>query len=186
MNSATRVLAMIAMGGGMAGAAVAVSQVPAPQATTTVAVSGPSATDAVQQLADESARLHVAIASAQTQLAQLRANVATPSASPDLADLLAQADSQLAIARQRIAADEALLAKLHAVAPVQRPSAAAPTPTYPNRRPAPAEAPSASLAARQSAESAPTATTPTPTATTPTRQGTQSPSPLPTNRGGDD
>jgi hypothetical protein len=173
MKSASRVLAMIALGGGVAGAAVAVSQVPAPQAATTVAVSGSGATEAVQQLADESAQLDGAIASAQTRLAQLSANALAPSASPDLAALLTQAESQLAIARQRVAVDEALLAKLHAVGQGQHP--ATPTPTHPNPLPAPSKAPSTSPSGQQSAES-------TPAATTPTRQRT----PLPTNRGGDD
>lgn len=171
MKSATRVLAMVALGGGIAGAAVAVSQVPAPQAATTVAASGPGATEAVQQVADESTQLNVAIASAQTQLAQLSANALAPTASPDLEALLAQAESQLAIARQRLAADEALLAKLHAVG--QHPPV--PTPTHANLLPAPSKAPSTSPSAQQSAES-------TSAATTPTRQGT----PLPTRRGGDD
>ena len=117
MKSATRVLALIALGGGTAGAVVAVSQVPAPQAAATVAVSAPDPTSAVQQLADESAQLDVAIASAKAQLAQLSGDTATPSASPNLADLLSQAQSQLAIARQRLAADEALLAKLRAAGP---------------------------------------------------------------------
>ena len=177
MKSATRVLAMIALGGGVAGATIAVSQVPAPQAATTVAVSGPGPTDAVQQLADESSQLDVAIASAQTQLAQLSAGSATPATPPNLADLLAQAQSQLAIARQRLAADDALLAKLHAVG--QPPSAAAPAPTHQIRQPAPSESLSRSPADQQSAQS-------TPTAATPTWQRTQSSSPRPTNRGGDD
>jgi hypothetical protein len=175
MKSASRVLAMIALGGGVVGAAVAVSQVPAPQAATTVAVSGSGATEAVQQLADESAQLDGAIASAQTRLAQLSANALAPSTSPDLAALLTQAQSQLAIARQRVAVDEALLAKLHPVGRGQHSSAAAPTPTHPNPLPAPSKAPSTSPSGQQSAES-------TPAATTPTRQRT----PLPTNRGGDD
>jgi hypothetical protein len=175
MKSATRVLAMIALGGGVAGAAIAVSQVPAPQAATTVAVSGPGPTEAVQQLADESSQLDVAIASAQTQLAQLNASAASPAASPNLADLLAQAQSQLAIARQRLAADEALLAKLHAVG--QPPPAAAPT--HQIRPPAPSDSLSRSPADQQPAQS-------TPTAVTPTWQRTQSSSPRPTNRGGDD
>jgi len=177
MKSATRVLAMIAMGGGMAGGAMAVSQVPAPQSATTVAVSGPGATEAVQQLADESAQLRVAIASAQTQLA------AAPSASSDLADLLSKADSQLAIARQRLAVDEALLAKLQAVGQVQHATPVVPTPklapTDVNGRPAPSDARSTSPVAQQPAE--PTATT-----APPTRQRTSSPSARPTNRGGDD
>jgi len=183
MKSATRVLAMIALGGGVAGAAVAVLQVPAPQAATTVAVSAPDPTSAVQQLVGESAQLDVAIASAKAQLAQLSSDTATPSGSPNLADLLAQAQSQLAIARQRLAADEALLAKLHAAG--QHLSAAAAAPVHPSERPAPSQSLSRSPADQQSVQSTPTATTPT-TPTTPTWQSTQAPSPRPTNRGGDD
>jgi hypothetical protein len=181
MKSATRVLAMITMGGAMAGAAVALWQVPAPPAASTVAVSVPGASEAVQQLADQSAQLHVAIASAQTQLAQLRTNAVAPSASPDLANLLTQADNQLAMARQRVADDEALLARLQAVGHAQHPSAAAPTPIHSTRQPARSEAQSTSPADRQSA-----ATTPAATPNPPTPQRTHSPSPRPTNRGGDD
>jgi hypothetical protein len=185
MKSATRVLASIAMGGAVAGAAAAIWQVPAPKAATTAAVSGSATTDAMQQLADETAQLHEAIVSTQTQLAQLRPGVTGPSASPDLDALLAEADSQLATARQRLALDEALLAKLRSVGHGQQPSAKArtvspmstPTPSHVNPKPTPAETPSASFATHADS---------TPTAVAPPRQRSYSPSPRSTNRGGDD
>ena len=177
MKVATRVIAMIAMSGGVAGAAVAIAQVPAPQPVTTVAASEPSAADAVRQLADESLQLHAAIAAAQTQLSQLRATSVAPSASPDLAALLAQVQGQLANARQRMAVDEALVAKLHAAGQGQQPATS--TPIQPKGQPTRSEAPTTSPATHQPAAS-------TPPGTPTTRQHTYSPSPRPTNRGGDD
>jgi len=177
MKSATRVVVAIAMGGTMAGAAVALWQVPAPKAATVAAVSTPDTEGAMQQLADESAQLHGAIASAQTRLAELHAGAAAPS--PDLAALLAQADSQLATARQRLAADETLLAQLQAAGHVQHPSATtAPKPTQALAAVKPTPSETASTApTEQQVES-------TPTASEPTHQHTHSPQP--TNRGGDD
>jgi hypothetical protein len=84
----------------------------------------------MQQLTDESAQLHAAVESAQGQLANLRADAAdtpVPTASPaDLRTLLAQAESQLATARQRLAIDEAHTATTPP--PVQRTRSASPRP----------------------------------------------------------
>ncbi len=179
MKSATRVLALIALGGGTAGAVVAVSQVPAPQAAATVAVSAPNPTSAVQQLADESAQLDVAIASAQTQLAQLSGGTATRGAlgiaqsrGPPRAGAEPTRDRSTAVGRRRSTARKVACCW---PASVRRRT----VPTHSNRQPAPSESLSRSPADQQSAQS-------TQTATTPTWQSTQSPSPRPTNRGGDD
>jgi hypothetical protein len=174
MKRATRVLAAIATGGVVVGGATALWQVPAPKTATTAAVTtstGSASGQAMQQLTDESAQLHAAVESAQSQLANLRADAVVPTASAaDPGGLLAQAESQLAAARRRLAADEALLAKLQpearATVPIQAqngvPRQATPT-----------------AVVRQS-ETTPAATAPPP------EQRTRSASPRPTKGAGDD
>jgi paraquat-inducible protein B len=178
MKSATQVLAAIAAGGVLAGGAAAVMQVPAPKTANTAAVTkstGRASDQAIQQLTDESAQLHAAVASTQAQLINLRtdAGATVPTASPaDLATLLAQTQAQLATAQQRLAADEALLAKLQ---PKSRPTTPTPVRTESSRQ---AETPSTTPV--QQTPTAAAATTPPPV------HRTHSASPGPTYGGGDD
>ena len=175
MKSATRVLAAIAAGGVMTGGAAALVQVSAPKTATTAAVStsnGSASGQAIQQLADESAQLHAAVAAAQAQLTNLRSDAAGATASSaDPGALLAQTQAQLAAAQQRLAADEALLAKLQ---PKGRTTMPTPTPVRDDAaRPAPAPA----------TTTAPQAVTVPPP---PPVRHTYSPSARPTNGAGDD
>jgi hypothetical protein len=187
MKSATRALAAIATSGVLAGGAVALVQVPAPKTASTAAISkstGVVADQAMQQLTDESARLHAAVESAQGQLADIRAKAPEtlpPTANPDdLRALLAQTESQLATTRHQLALDELLLAKMRSEAggttstSVQHIASKPATPTTPT-----APVPQATAAAA--------ATTAATTATTaPPAHRTYSPSPRPTNGTGDD
>lgn len=175
MKSATRMLAAIATGGVMAGGAAALVQVSAPKTANTAAVTtsnGSASSQAIQQLADESAQLHAAVAAAQSQLTNLGTDSA--GATPSLADpgaVLAQTQAQLAAAQQRLAADEALLAKLQ-----PKPRATVPAPVR-NDPPLPVTTPSTTPEQRLETTAAP----PPP----PVRQ-THSQSPRPTNGAGDD
>jgi hypothetical protein len=178
MKSATQVLAAIAAGGVMVGGAAAVMQVPAPKTANTASVTkstGGTSDQAIQQLTDESTQLHAAVASTQAQLTNLRtdAGATSPTASPaDLNALLAQTEAQLATTQQRLAVDEALLAKLQ---PKTRATTPTPARNDSSRR---AEAPSTS--ALQQTPTTAAATTHAPV------YRTHSASPRPTNGAGDD
>ena len=100
MKSATQVLAAIATGGVIAGGAAALVQVSAPKTANTAAVTtsdGSASSQAIQQLADESAQLHAAVAAAHARLTNLGTDSAgaTPS-SADPGALLAYTQAQLA------------------------------------------------------------------------------------------
>lgn len=176
MKSATQVLAAIAAGGVMAGGAAAVIHVPAPKTANTAAVTkstGSASAQAIQQLTDESAQLHAAVVSTQAQLTNLRTEATAPTASPaDLTALLAQTQAQLATAQQRLAADEALLAKLQ-----PKSHSTTPTPAKSDSS-RPVEAPTTLLVQQTPTTAA--ATTPAPV------HRTHSASPGPTNGAGDD
>ena len=183
MKSATQVLAAIATGGVIAGGAAALVQVSAPKTANTAAVTtsdGSASSQAIQQLADESAQLHAAVAAAQAQLTNLgtnlRADAGAPTGSADPGTLLAQTQAQLAAAQQRLAADEALLAKLQPKARVTT----APAPVR-NDPPPPVTTPSTTPSTTPEQRLETTAAPPPP----PVRQ-THSESPRPTNGAGDD
>jgi hypothetical protein len=173
MKSATRMLAAIATGGVMAGGGVALAQVSPPKTATTAAVTastGSASSDAIQQLADQSAQLHAAVAAAQAQLTRLQPGSASATPTPpDAAALLAQTQAQLAAAQRRLAADEALLAKLQS-------GTHAPVPAPARNDPPPSASTPVATPEQQRAT-----TTPSP----PVRR-TYSESPRPTNGAGDD
>ncbi len=188
MKSATRVLAVVASGGVIAGGATALWQVRAPTTRAATTNSGNASQQAVQQLADESAQLHAAVESANSQLAGLRADPAPPAVAPsDLSGLLAQTESRLAAAQRQLSIDETLLAKLQSQA---RPTA---PPSAP-RHPAQYATPTATVAARVPAEATPTAptavstavSTASPTEPSPPARYSRSASPRPTRSTGDD
>jgi hypothetical protein len=177
MKSATQVLAAIAAGGALAGGTAAIMQVPAPKTATTAAVTTSTSDQAIQALTDESTQLHAAVSATQAQLASLQTTVTGATAGElDPATLLAQTQAQLATAQQRLAADEALLAKLQ---PKTQAATAPPARTEPSRH---AETPSTTPSPTREQETAATVAA----TTAPPPRHTYSGSPGPTNGHGDD
>src|SRR5450755_1671221 len=180
MKSATQVLAAIAAGGALAGGTAAIMQVPAPKTATTAAVTTSTSDQAIQALTDVSTQLHAAVSATQAQLASLQTTVTGATAGElDPTTLLAQTQAQLATAQQRLAADEALLAKLQ---PKTQAATAAPGRTEPSQH---AETPSTTPSRTPSTTPSPTReqeTAATVAATTaPPARHTYSGSPGPTN-----